>query len=112
MPVPEDRARLNLPGLPTFKQTILSLSLGRLPLKAPERMGFVSIASVLAISALAAVAQAAAAQQVPVTAFVAVNVLPMDSDRVLAKQTVLIQDGRITAVGPHLAVPRGARIID
>ena len=33
-------------------------------------------------------------------AFVNVNVVPMDSERIIADQTVLIQDGRIRAIGP------------
>ena len=81
-------------------------------MKLPDWMRFLLIASVLAAFGLAAHAHAAASEPLSVTAFVSVNVLPMDSERVLAKQTVLIQDGRITAIGPHLAVPRGARIID
>ncbi|HEY3644928.1 MAG TPA: amidohydrolase, partial [Gammaproteobacteria bacterium] len=46
------------------------------------------------------------------TAFVGVNVVPMDSDRVLRGQMVLVQDGRITAIGSKLAVPAGAQVID
>lgn len=34
------------------------------------------------------------------TAFVDVNVLPMDSERILTKQTVIVQEGRILAMGP------------
>ena len=33
-------------------------------------------------------------------AFVGVNVVPMDSERVLRNQTVLVRDGRIAAMGP------------
>ena len=40
-----------------------------------------------------------------VTAFVDVNVVPMDTERVLSHQTVVVQDGRITRVGPANAVP-------
>ena len=47
-----------------------------------------------------------------VTAFVGVNVLPMDSERVLANQTVIVKDGKIAAIGPGLAVPAGATMID
>jgi hypothetical protein len=54
----------------------------------------------------------AAASGDQVTAFVAVNVVPMDSDHVILGQTVLVQDGRITAIGPKLAVPAGAQVID
>jgi hypothetical protein len=48
------------------------------------------------------------------TAFVHVNVLPMDAERVLVDQTVLIEGDRIAAVGPsaHVRVPEGAKVID
>ena len=50
----------------------------------------------------------------PAVAFVNVNVVPMDRDRVLAGQTVVVQDGRITAVGPAAttSVPAGAIRVD
>jgi imidazolonepropionase-like amidohydrolase len=49
-----------------------------------------------------------------VAAFVAVNVVPMDTERVLPNHTVLVQDGRITALGPadKVPVPAGAVRID
>ena len=49
-----------------------------------------------------------------VTAFVDVNVVPMDTERVLTNQTVLVQDGRIIALGPmgRVPVPSGALRID
>ncbi|GAA0706670.1 amidohydrolase family protein [Dokdonella soli] len=50
--------------------------------------------------------------QPTITAFVSVNVLPMDSDRVLSGQTVLVENGKISAIGPKLAVPKNARVID
>ncbi len=45
-----------------------------------------------------------------VTAFVGVNVVPMDSERVLENQTVLVQNGHIAALGPagDVDVPEGA----
>lgn len=48
------------------------------------------------------------------TAFVHANVVPMDSDRVLRDQTVVVEAGRIRAVGPSASttVPPGARRID
>jgi imidazolonepropionase-like amidohydrolase len=47
-------------------------------------------------------------------AFVNVNVLPMDAERVLEGQTVVIADGRITAIGATAAVgpAEGVEIID
>ncbi len=49
-----------------------------------------------------------------VIAFVGVNVVPMDSERVLENQTVLIENGHIGALGPagEVAVPDGATRID
>lgn len=49
-----------------------------------------------------------------VTAFVDVSVVPMDTDRVLSHQTVLVTGGRITALGPagRLRVPAAATQID
>ena len=46
----------------------------------------------------------------PVVAFVNVNVIPMDRERVLEGQTVLVRDGRIAQVGPSASVqvPQGA----
>ncbi|MFC5475432.1 amidohydrolase family protein [Paraherbaspirillum soli] len=46
------------------------------------------------------------------TAFVAVNLLPMDTDRILPNQTVLVENGKITAIGASLTIPKNARIID
>ncbi|GFE88458.1 amidohydrolase family protein [Steroidobacter agaridevorans] len=57
-------------------------------------------------------ARAQAPQQPPITAFVAVNVLPMDSDRVLPGQTVLVENGKIVAIGASVDVPKDAQIID
>ncbi len=43
-----------------------------------------------------------------------VNVVPMDSERILRSQTVLVRDGRISAVGPvsGVTVPGDAVVID
>ena len=48
------------------------------------------------------------------TAFIDVNVVPMDSNRVLNSQTVIVRDGRITQIGaaPSTPVPEGASRID
>ena len=47
-------------------------------------------------------------------AFVNVNVVPMDTERIIADQTVLIQDGRIRVVGPSASasIPDAATRID
>jgi imidazolonepropionase-like amidohydrolase len=49
-----------------------------------------------------------------VSAFVNVNALPMDADRVLQDWTVVVGDGKVIAMGPSAAVrpPAGATIID
>lgn len=64
---------------------------------------------------LSAVASPALAAQVAVpdaTAFVGVNVVPMDSDHVILNQTVLIEGGKIAAIGDHLQIPKDARVIE
>lgn len=60
----------------------------------------------LALSSLCAAAEP------KITAFVHVNVLPMDRERVLSDQTVLIESGIVSTIGRDLRVPRGARVID
>jgi imidazolonepropionase-like amidohydrolase len=49
-----------------------------------------------------------------VIAFVGVNVVPMDSERVVENQTVLVENGHIAALGPagDVEVPEGATRID
>jgi imidazolonepropionase-like amidohydrolase len=49
-----------------------------------------------------------------VIAFLNVNVVPMDTERVLVNQTVVVEDGRITALGPvsQVTVPAGAVRVD
>jgi hypothetical protein len=50
----------------------------------------------------------------PITAFVNVNVVPMDRERVIEKQTVIVRDGRIAEIGPanKIKAPDGATRID
>jgi hypothetical protein len=50
--------------------------------------------------------------QAPTVAFVTVNVVPMDSERVLRNQTVIVQGGMIVAIGDALPIPAGAQMID
>lgn len=59
------------------------------------------------------VLMAAASLHGDVTAFVGVNVLPMDGERRLLGQTVIVRDDRIEAIGPmsDVAVPPDARVI-
>jgi imidazolonepropionase-like amidohydrolase len=65
------------------------------------------------ITAALTLGRAPAAAQETV-AFTNVTVIPMDRERVLRDQTVLVRDGRIAAVGPaaSVAVPAGARRVD
>ena len=69
---------------------------------------------VAAFSTIAAPHNAAGQQPPRAAAIVNVNVLPMDVERVLARQTVLIENGRITRLGSveQVAVPPGAVVID
>lgn len=46
------------------------------------------------------------------TAFVRVNVLTMDGSGALRDRVVLVEDGRIAAIGVSLDVPEGARVVD
>jgi len=48
------------------------------------------------------------------TAFVGVSVVPMDAERILADQTVVVRGDRIVEVGParSVRVPEGARRVD
>ena len=52
---------------------------------------------------------AASAQTV---AFTNVNVVPMDRERVLPNQTVLVKNGIIEKIGEKVKIPKDARIID
>src|SRR6266513_64505 len=59
-------------------------------------------------------AKQAQLKQNQIIAFVNVNVVPMDSERVIADQTVLVKGGLITAIGPaqKVKVPAAALRID
>lgn len=50
----------------------------------------------------------------PVVAFVNVQVIPMDRERVLADQTLIVRDGRIVIFGDRdaVSIPEGAQVID
>jgi hypothetical protein len=43
-----------------------------------------------------------------------VTVLPMDDERVLEAQTVVVKDGRVTGIGPdgQVEIPAGAHAVD
>lgn len=57
---------------------------------------------------------AAASSQAATTAIVNVNVIPMTSETVVESQTVLINDGVISTIGPvaDVAVPEDATVVD
>jgi len=54
------------------------------------------------------------AKQKQIVAFININVVPMDTERVLAGQTVIVKDGRIAEMGPaeQIKVPAGAVRVD
>lgn len=60
---------------------------------------------------IAAIPAVASAQQAPVV-FTNVSVVPMDRETVLANQTVIVENGRITYVGGQRSAPAGATIVD
>ena len=45
-------------------------------------------------------------------AFVGVNVIPMDKERVLENQTVLVREGFIVEIGKKVKIPKDAHVID
>jgi hypothetical protein len=77
---------------------------------------------VLGVFLTLGVSDPAGARQPPVlspstraaVAFVNVNVIPMDSERVLPRQTLIVRGDRIAGVGsaPEVSVPSGAIVID
>ena len=84
----------------------------------PSRGFAAALFALAAHTALAIVPPPATAGQegpsASVTAFVDVNVLPMDAERILPGQTVLVRGDRIVRVGPSASVevPEGATRID
>lgn len=53
------------------------------------------------------------AQDAETTAFVNVNIIPMDAERILERQTLVVQGDRIVEIGPSdsVSVPPGAQVI-
>jgi imidazolonepropionase-like amidohydrolase len=70
----------------------------------PFRIGLLLLAAYLPVFGFA--------QGESQSAFVHVNLIPMDRERVLRDQTVLVKDGKIEALGSNLPVPAGVRAID
>ncbi len=56
----------------------------------------------------------ALAQEPETTTFVNVNIIPMDTERVLENQTVIVEGDRITAIGPvdEVIVPAGTQVVE
>ena len=77
-------------------------------MRLPLRYGIA--ATVAAVMALGFVARG----QSPVLALIGVHVIPMDTERVLERQTIVIRDGRIAEMGPTgtITPPPGARIVN
>src|SRR5919108_5056885 len=73
--------------------------------------------SAIAVGLLSATGASLAAQRAPAStpvAFVNVNVIPMDRERVLEGQTVIVRDGRIASIEPaaRARIPSGAIRVD
>ncbi len=66
------------------------------------------------LAALLAVAPPPVQDPAPVTAFVDVSVIPMDRERVLEHQTVIVRGDRIAEIGPsaRVRVPAGAARVE
>ncbi len=73
-----------------------------------RRVGFVVLAGLLLGDAVMAQASAPA----PVTAIRAGRLLDPDAGRILTNQVILVEGTRIREVGPNVAIPAGAQVID
>lgn len=91
---------------PLFRVAVAALAAALLAASAPGRQEAAHLA------AHGGVTTPHAQQQV--VAFVGVNVVPMDRERVIANQTVIVRDGRIAEIGPagQVDVPAGALRVD
>lgn len=68
------------------------------------------VANALVALLLAALPAGTAAAQV--TAIRAGRLVDPEAGTVAANQTILVENGKFTAVGPNVAIPRGAQVID
>ncbi|MGH7719936.1 MAG: amidohydrolase family protein [Gemmatimonadaceae bacterium] len=70
--------------------------------------------SLVALGQAEASAQQGAQQPSGTVAFVNVTVVPMDRDRLIEGQTVVVRDGRIAALGPSASTraPAGATVVE
>jgi len=62
--------------------------------------------------ASAALSQASAQPQTPVTAIRAGRLVDPDAGTVATNQVILVQGGKFTAIGANVAIPAGAQVID
>jgi imidazolonepropionase-like amidohydrolase len=76
--------------------------------------GLLGVAVLLAPLIFAQGPKSGQEQKASVVAFINVNVAPMDRERVIENQTVIIRDGRIAEIGPaaKVKVPDGAQRIN
>src|SRR5690606_18396906 len=77
-------------------------------------LGAVALLGLLAVAARPAAQGSPVGQFNRVTAFVNVNAVPMDANRVLSDWTVVVGDGKVVSMGPSASTepPQGATIID
>ena len=77
-------------------------------MRIPMRIGIAALVAAIVAGGLSVRGQG------PVLALVGANVLPMDRERVLERQTLVIRDGRIVEMGPMASVkpPAGAQIVN
>ncbi len=77
-----------------------------------RRSAFVALAATLL--ALVTATASGGQEQTATVAFVGVDVVPMDEERVLSDQTVVVRDGRIVALGrsEDVVVPPGATTVE
>lgn len=78
-----------------------------------DTRGLAGMMTLAALAWTAACGAPATPQPAADLALVGVNVLPMDDERVLERQTILIHDGRIVAIGgvDDVTVPEGAETV-
>jgi imidazolonepropionase-like amidohydrolase len=77
--------------------------------------GLLLLATPVCVAAQASAPAASRTATSPVeSAFIDVNVVPMDRERILPRQTVIIRDGRIARIGPvaDVPIPPGASRIE
>jgi hypothetical protein len=70
------------------------------------------LAAIAALAIAGAARQAHAAVAATETVFRHVNIVPMDREHVLRDQSVLVENGTITAIGPNVKAPADANVID